>query len=360
MLTMHPSIMLGSYVLDEDRLPRDEFDIRLAPLREKMARDGLAATLIYGDAREHEALAFFTNFISRMRWAMAIIPAQGEPRLLISMSSRDMPAMRTMTWIADVKSGWEWTWFDDYVARLPAPGKLATINFDQMTPLLFGQLSKSIAGKFDLVELDPLALAAREQHRPREIAMIRTAAKIAAKAGDEIAARWKAGDDIETAALAGERAARAQAAQDVRTLVSRDGGMTLQPYRASFADRPHSLLAYVAVKYMGYWGEAFVSDGPAHARAGAALDGLLKRFKAGASVATLGVDAVHPALAGSIGHRIGLSPVEGPALSADATLAANVVYALRTGAIEGASGAIASAMAIARDDGSHEILSRSA
>ena len=31
MITTHPSIMIGSYALDEDRLPRDEFDIRLAP-----------------------------------------------------------------------------------------------------------------------------------------------------------------------------------------------------------------------------------------------------------------------------------------------------------------------------------------
>jgi hypothetical protein len=52
MLTMHPSIMLGSYLWDEDRLPRDEFDIRLAPLRDAMASNGWVAALVYGDARE--------------------------------------------------------------------------------------------------------------------------------------------------------------------------------------------------------------------------------------------------------------------------------------------------------------------
>ena len=48
-----------------------------------------------------------------------------------------MRMMKTMTWIADVKSGWEWKWFEDHVAKLPAPGILATINLDMMTPLLF-------------------------------------------------------------------------------------------------------------------------------------------------------------------------------------------------------------------------------
>ena len=56
MLTMHPSIMLGSYLWDEDRLPRDEFDIRLAPLRDAMASNGWVAALVYGDASALMAL----------------------------------------------------------------------------------------------------------------------------------------------------------------------------------------------------------------------------------------------------------------------------------------------------------------
>lgn len=369
MLTMHPSIMLGSYVLDEDRLPRDEFDIRLAPIREAMAREGIAATLVYGDARDHGALAFFTNFIPRMRWAMAIIPARGEPRLLISISSRDMPAMRTMTWIADVKSGWEWKWFDEYAATLPAGSKLATMDFDLMTPLLFGQLAKSLGDRATLVEFDDLATRARTHHRPREIALIREAARIASAAGADMAARWRAGDDVETAAVAGERAARSMAAQDVRTLVSRDNGLTLEPYRARFTDRPRDFLAYLAVKYRGYWGEAFISlpeGGEALSRANAGLDRALTSLRTSASIDALCADVVrvtgagHPALGGSIGHRIGLSPREAPDLAPDGgTITPRNAYALRIGAIDADNrGAIVSAMVLVRDDGAAEILSR--
>ncbi len=361
MLTMHPSIMLGSYVLDEDRLPRDEFEIRLAPLYEMMKTEGYAATLVYGDAREHEALAYFTNFIPRMRWAMAMIPAQGEPRLLISISSRDMPAMKTMTGIADVKSGWEWKWFDEFIARFASPAKLATINFDMMTPLLFGQLAKSIAERFDLVDVDGIAAQARAIHRPREIAMTRIASGIVREMGAEIRAKWTDGADVETAALAGERLARARGAQDVRTLVSRDNGLTLEPYRAQFTGRPKTLLTYAAVKYMGYWAETFVSTGGAVSAANARLETMLAAVKPGAPVCALAQHADHPTLAGSGGHRIGLSPIEGAEFTQHekSVIETNIVYALRAGCIVNGVGAIASAMVCLRGNGMLETLVRS-
>ena len=220
MLTVHPSIMLGSYLWDEERLPRDEFDIRMQTIRQAIADRGWAAAIVYGDAREHAALAYFSNFIPRMRWAMALFAAEGAPLLLASMSSRDMPAMRTMTWLPDVKSGWEWRWFDEWISRLPAKGKIGVIGLDLMTPLLFGSVSRSIEGRFELVQVDALLAQARRVHRPREVAVMREAAQTVFASASEIAEAWRSGSDVECAALAGERCARSAAAQDVRTLVS--------------------------------------------------------------------------------------------------------------------------------------------
>ena len=108
MRTMHPSIMLGSYIWLQDRLPIDEFRLRLDNIYEEMDKHGWKGLLVYGDAREHAALAYVSNFIPRMRWGMALLSRDGNHRLLCSMSTRDLPAMRTMTWIGDVQSGWEW------------------------------------------------------------------------------------------------------------------------------------------------------------------------------------------------------------------------------------------------------------
>jgi Xaa-Pro aminopeptidase len=371
MLTTHPSIMLGSYFWDEDRLPRDEFDIRLAPLRRAMAENGWPALIVYGDAREHAALAWLSNFIPRMRWAMALLPAKGEPRLLAAMSSRDVPAMRTMTWIADVRSGWEWQWFDEWIATLGG-GTIGTIGFELMTPLLFGSVERSIAGKLALTEADDLAAMARASQRPREIAVIRAAAAAATAAGAAFLEGWQRGADVETAALAAERIARGMAAQDVRTLVSRNGGRSLEPYRARFDDRPAQLLGHVAVKYLGYWAELFVGSGvgAAAAQARRALDAMLAELRPGASLEHLAAVArsglagwtPHPALSGTFGHRIGLSPCEGDVIrdGAIGTIQPGTAYALRAGAWDAdAGGAIASAMAVSAANGRVDILARS-
>lgn len=367
MLTVHPSIMLGSYLWDEDRLPADEFQIRMEPLRAAMDDRNLSAMLVYGDAREHQALAYFSNFIPRMRWAMALLPANGAPRLLASMSSRDIPAMRAMTWLEDVKSGWEWKWFAEFAEGLGTQGAMGTVDFDLMTPQLHAQLETTIAGRFSLVGCDDIVARARTVQRPREIAIIRSATEVVSAAASKIAARWRAGDGIERAALAGERAARCLAAQDVRTLVSRDGGCTLEPYAARFADRPARLCAYLAVKYLGYWSESFVSLGAPDAerrRAAAGLDALIDGLLPGASSAELArrVAAIagpqHPAFVDSFGHCIGLSLQEGGDIAPQSQqpLIAGRTYALRVG---GQHGAIASAMVVLKTGGGREILLRS-
>ena len=50
MRTVHPSIIIGSYTWDQDRLPRDEFQIRTKALHDVMDANGWKAVLIYGDA----------------------------------------------------------------------------------------------------------------------------------------------------------------------------------------------------------------------------------------------------------------------------------------------------------------------
>ena len=177
---------------------------------------------------------------------------------------------------------------------------------------------------------------------------------------------------MERAALAGERAARGLAAQDVRTLVSRDGGLTLQPYAARFEDRPKNLLAYVGVKHLGYWCESFVApDAPAPLQAvcEASLDALIDAMRPGAAAAqaaataerALGGRSPHPVLSGRFGRRIGLSLDEGDAIRADSsvTIKPNVAYALHAGAVENGAGCVSSAVVVVRERGC-ETLFRSA
>ncbi len=348
MQTMHPSIMLGSYVWSQDRLPPDEFTLRLDELRMAMDPHGWAAVLVYGDAREHAALAYFSNFIPRMRWGMALLPRNGDARLLCSMSTRDLPAMRTVTWIADVMSGWEWDkafgpWFARFDGgQTPAIG---TIGFDLMAPAMFDSVRRSLADRFILHRADDITAARRK--RPRELTMIRAACKVVQAAAGTFVESWRCKPEPETAALDAERAARSLAAQDVRTLISLDGGRTLLPYQGRFEASPGPLVGYIAVKVAGYWADTFITvpqgDGttPIMQHAEAALDRLIARVQPGARIGALHATAVealrpfalHPALGESVGHSIGLSLNENPEIrpDGDSTLVENGVYSLQAG-----------------------------
>ena len=81
MQTVQPCVTIGSYIWAQDRLPYDEFTLRLDALRAAMERNGWPAVLVYGDVREHAALAFLSSFIPRVRWGMALLPRTGDARL---------------------------------------------------------------------------------------------------------------------------------------------------------------------------------------------------------------------------------------------------------------------------------------
>jgi hypothetical protein len=378
MLTMHPSIMIGSYGFEPDRLPRDEFQIRMNALHRVMDEKKLAAMLIYGDAREHAAVAWFTNFIPRLRWAMALLPKNGEPRLLTSMSPRDVPAMRQMTWIADVMSGWNWeSGFDPWLAKLSAEGSatIGTVGFDLMRPALLQSLEKSLGNRFTLASADA-EVASLRSTRPRELSLIREACKVVRAGATAMCDAWASGRGNEAAALAGERVARAMAAQDVRTLVSLDGGRTLSPFRGAFELRAEPFLGYIAVKHMGYWAESFVSTADPGSevarRAKAGLAAAIASAEQEANshglyakaIEALGAYQLHPMLSGRVGRCVGLSLDQGSAteLHSDDLLWSrdNDVYALHVGAYDPQSGgAIASAMITVTSSGCEILVSSS-
>jgi Xaa-Pro aminopeptidase len=358
MQTVQPCVTIGSYIWAQDRLPYDEFTLRLDALRAAMDRNGWPAVLVYGDVREHAALAFLSSFIPRVRWGMALLPRTGDARLLCAMSTRDLPAMRTLTWIADVRSGMgpEWEkafdpWFERFIGDQAQ--KLGTIGFDIMAPVLHATVRRSLGERFALQRADDIVAIPSCRKRPRELTMIRASCKLLKTAAKTFAESWRRNHEPETAALDAERVARSLAAQDVRTLVSLDCGRTLVPFQGGFEKCSGPLVGYIAVKAAGYWADMFVTvdDGTITAAAQhteAALDAIIANMRPGARIDTLHSKAVgalapyklHPALGGSIGHGIGLSLHEGPEfqLSANATLVGDGVYALQIGAADAKAG----------------------
>ncbi len=358
MLTTQPCVTIGSYTWAQDQLPSDEFTLRLDDLRAAMERHNWPAVLVYGDVREHATLAYLTNFIPRVRWGMALLPRSGDARLLCAMSTRDLPAMRTLTWIADVKSGMGPEFqkaFDPWFERFAGAEalELGTIGFDIMAPALHDAVRRSLGGRFSLRPADDLAAIPPDRKRPRELTMVRASCRLLKTAAKALVENWRSHREPETAALEAERLARSLAAQDVRTLVSLDGGRTLVPYQGRFEKKDGPLVAYLAVKVMGYWADTFVTvdDGTPNAarqRAEAALTALIGAMRPGARCGELHAKAtealapfsLHPVLSGSVGHAIGLSLNEQPELhaGADRALVEDGVYTLQVGLADAQAG----------------------
>lgn len=378
MLTVQPCLTIGSYTWAQDRLPSDEFTLRLDELRAAMDRNNWPAVLVYGDVREHAALAYLSNFIPRVRWGMALLPRDGDARLLCAMSTRDLPAMRTLTWIADVKSGMgpEWVkafdpWFERFAGDEPL--ELGTIGFDIMAPALHDAVRRSLGQRFSLRRADDLAAVPPRRKRPRELTMLRASCRLMETAAKAFVETWRASGEPETAALEAERSARSLAAQDVRTLISLDGGRTLVPFAGAFEKRPGPLVGYLAVKVMGYWADMFVTvddDAKSVARrhAEAALAALIAAMRPGARCAELYARALealapyslHPALSGSVGHAVGLSLNEQPQLraDADAQLVEDGVYTLQTGIADPAAGNVLLSAIVRNTAKGAEVLAR--
>jgi Xaa-Pro aminopeptidase len=222
-----------------------------------------------------------------------------------------------------------------------------------MAPVLYATVRRSLGERFALQRADDIVAIPSCRKRPRELSMIRASCKLAEAAAKTFAESWRGNHEPETAALDAERFARLRAAQDVRTLVSLDGGRTLVPYQGRFGKCEGPLVGYIAVKVLGYWADLLItvddgsiSDAARHAEA--ALEAIIADMRPGARIDALHAKAVgvlapykiHPVLGGSIGHGIGLSLHEGREFhaSADATLVEDGVYTLQVGAADAKAG----------------------
>jgi Xaa-Pro aminopeptidase len=350
---MQPVVGLGSYRWDPEWLPLDEFEERLRAVRREMAARGWSHLIVHGNAQDCAALTYLTNFFPRNRWAIALIPVQGPLKLLVAGSTRDLPAAALLTWVKDVAS------YGDAAKIIPAwlgEGKRKIGLYGEA--FMRHAVHDTIAGgarKLATVEgADALLDAAMRRKRPRELAMMRKSCAILRDTVAALKSEKAKGAPVVAATIEAERVARASQAQDIRILFSLDGGRTLRPFEELSNTRCDPLVAYIAVRYLGYWSEALVTvadaPNPAQREAADALVALVAEAKPGLRLADV-EGKPHPLIGNCLGHSIGLSLDEG-----SAPLEAGGVYSLHVGVADEKSGyALMSAM-VALKDGGNEVL----
>jgi hypothetical protein len=291
--------------------------------------------------------------VPKLEPALALLPREGAPRLLVGGGANMMGAARPLTWIEDVAplrdAGKE-------IARCGA-GPIV-IGADAMTMRLRQEIAPDGArdGTTTLRRLMRRKSAAERD-------AIQAACAILAAAMTAIGDAKRSGAGVTATVLAGERAANARGVQDVRTLFSVNGGRTLQPFETLIERVAEPLQIYVAIRCHNYWTEGFARfaerPGPAATTAADALRQAIAAVTAGVRldfVAETMADAVrpfqcHPVTRGSAVSAIGLTLNE-ETTGEDERFEPGGVYSLRAGVSDGArEHAIISAMIEVADGG---------
>lgn len=334
MQTMHPVVLHGCTTWDQERFPIDEFAERLRSVQTIIKDNELKGLIIYSDCRNYAKLCYLTNYIPKHSWAMLLVPANGNPRLLANVAgTRDIPAVRILTWLEDIRPAkniaGEVSQFVEQITegQLAGSGKetIGICGVEEMRHSVYKEIVSG-CGQHVMKNMDPLFERLLLQKRPREVAVMRETCNLLKSAANAMRESHRRGGSVVTAVIEAERVARYMGAQDVRVLYSLDSGHSLQPFDTLSEVRNDPMIAYIAVQYLGYWAEAMISitrkESPAYHKAVKLLEFFQTSLRPDSKIHEL----VHQGLAiakpyqlhvvanGRFGHSIGLSLEEKPFL----------------------------------------------
>lgn len=362
MFAMHPTLLVGPADWDPARLPSGEYAARLAAVWHA-CDPRVAGAIVYGSPRDHAELAYLTHFTPKLEPAIALIPREGAPRLLVGGGVNMLGAAKPLTFV-------------ETLLPLREPGKviacwrdelglssLVLVNGDAMPFGMRQEIDSALGGP--LPDATPLVAQAMRRKSPRELALIRAACTSLDTAFSAMRDAQRAGQGMTDVVLAGEEAAWRRGAQDVRSLFGRDG---LAPFTGLDHAPADTLQMYLAVCHDGYGAEGFAvlaqTEPPLAIAARTALDQALPLAKPRTPHRAL-VECLaravggrpHPVTHNDFGGTIGLALDVTACLTgtSDRSFAPGEVFSIRVGMRDQNEGAIVSAM-IAITDSGHEVL----
>ena len=203
MLAMNSTLLVGPSDWDADRMPKAEFVARAGAFwRDNPPASG---AIVYGDRVNHAELAYLTNFTPKLEAALALIPRDGAPQLLVGGGVNMLPAARPLTFVEDLRplrnvgsTVAKWSHEQD-------GGAPVLIGGGFMPYALHQEIAAALSGEMDdkTAELRRLMgrKSARELAAQRETCAALDAAVAAMRAAQD------SGAEVTAAVLAGEQAA---------------------------------------------------------------------------------------------------------------------------------------------------------
>jgi len=267
MQTMHPAIVAGQHTLELAAIDPDVFAARRRQVDDLLEAGRYGGLVIYGDAQDSSVLTYLTNYMPRMRWAVALL-SPGQPlRLYVAGPARDLPFVRDMTTVDALHP------FEVFEQDLAAwadgepscgPPRLAGCNLERARDPVALPLSRVCAAEpIDSLdaELERLAAACT----PLVRAKVAGAHRLILDVAQGLARESRRGPVAPAlAAMDFERRAYEAGAYQVQTLFGDGASLVLEPFDGHGDPDRHASrgVLYAALKVAGYAADAFVCLGP--------------------------------------------------------------------------------------------------
>jgi Xaa-Pro aminopeptidase len=257
--TLHTVLNRGRSVWDRARLPENEFHRRLGAVRAGMKERGADLLLVYGDSWKYGNLAYVSHFIPKNRGALAVIPMEGEPALVIQEPSRNNPFSSTLTWIQEVHSVGKFAQGVGEAIKVRGlkPKRLGVVSVEQQLNIReWRELGKLFEG-VEWRDLGDYFNTLRRVKSDVELALLRQTIRILEEALALFRKNGAPGQKEYEIAAEIERAARRQGVEDFRLLLARSGQpeIGLRPAGDSPLKKGEAILVLVAASYQRYWAE---------------------------------------------------------------------------------------------------------
>lgn len=334
-VTQHSVVKRGGLYWDRGVLPEEGYRKRLTALQARMAETGEDAWLMFGDVVNHGPVVYATNFMPRVRSALAYVPRQGTPTLFANISTRDIPAAKTITWVEDIQAFQRLPKsLGDFIAeKHPGGAKLGLCGIELSMPAPDWRAIEQALSSCQFTTRDAELNALREKKDAAEVDVIRRAAGFADMALDRAREEIRAGRSMRAIVAQLDGHVRKQGVEDVRFLVAGgpDAGVSLRPVGDRVLAAGDPVLIYVAVQHQRYWAEAartYILGEPdkalveLHAKAVRALDAMAASSRTGTQIGSIAAsartalgDAHATAQSYGLGNGIGLDVNEQPVIS---------------------------------------------
>jgi Xaa-Pro aminopeptidase len=342
--TLHTVLNRGCSTWDREGISEQEFRGRLSRLRQGMKNRGADLLLIYGDSWRYGHLAFVSHFMPKNRGALALIPLEGEPALVVQEPSRNNPFSKTLTWIDEVWSVGQFAQglAEALKARGLKPKRVGLVAVEEQMPAREWEKVNQTLAEAEFLDLTDVATSLRLVKSPSEQALLRKTGGILEQALAFVAEAARPGRKEYEIMAALDREARRRGVEDFRFMIARSSEphIGLRPAGSAALNQGELLLISVAASYQRYWAELgrtfCLGKLPEEAAKSYGLaNGIFRRLAAG-GFAQPGdpleeipsASARASALAYGLGNGIGLELTEEPLLGKNGRVAVEPGMAL--------------------------------